>query len=285
MKIPMLDYINDHVGLDVPTLNASVATRLLTRSPMHAFAAHPRLNPDAVEEPTGAFDIGSAVHSLLIEGVDIIEVCYFADWRTKDARETRDAARDAGKIPMLPVQAAEARRMAGMGIEALDRCADLHGCAPYEPEKTIVYKYEGTWLRCRPDLVNTSVPVVLSYKTAQSAEPEAFARAIHNYGYEMQAAFESNAVEQLTGKRPRYVWVVQESAAPYAVSFVAMTPALEEYAQERFESAVGIWQDCLDRNDWPGYPERIHYVDVPPWASAQWEERKAVREIQEAFSV
>jgi hypothetical protein len=174
--------------------------------------------------------------------------------------------------------------MAARASIAIATCPDLAGCGPYESEQTLVYQYEGTWLRCRPDLMNRDVPVVLSYKTAANAEPGEFARAIYNFGYEMQAAFERNAVEQLTGGRPKYVWVVQESAAPYAVSFVAMTPALEEYAQERFESAVGIWQDCLDRGDWPGYPERIHYVDVPPWASAQWEERKAVAELLQEFA-
>ena len=282
--ISMSDYVADQVGAPVPTLNSSVAYKLIARSPLHAWAAHPRLNPAKEAEQSDVYDLGTAVHALLLEGRDIIEVCAFDDWRTKDARAMRDYARQDGKVPLLPAQAAVARRMAEVGQVAMAHCPDLRGCGPYDPEQTIVYQYEGTWLRCRPDLIAKDRLVVLSYKTAQTAEPERFTRSLLDYGYEMQAAFEINAVESLTGVRPKYVWVVQESSEPYAVSFIGMSPGMHEYAQERFESAVGIWQDCLERDEWPGYPARVHWVDLPGYTQARWEEQKAIQEIVEVFS-
>ena len=282
--ISMDDYVADRVGAPCPTLNSSVAYKLISRSPLHAWAAHPKLNPAREPETSDAFDLGTAVHALLLECRDIIEVCAFDDWRTKDAKNMRDIARQDGKIPLLPHQAELVRRMAGVGRKAMDTCPDLRGCGPYDPEQTIVYRYEDTWLRCRPDLIAQDKLVVLSYKTAQSAEPEKFTRSLLDYGYEMQAAFEINAVESLTGVRPKYVWVVQESAEPYAVSFVGMSPGMHEYAQERFESAVGVWADCLERNEWPGYPERVHWVDLPGYLQTRWEEAKAIQEIVEVFA-
>lgn len=282
----MAEYVADDVGAPVPTLNASVARCLLTRSPLHAWSRHPKLNPAREPETSAAFDLGTAVHALLLEGRDVIDVCPFNDWRTSDAKNMRDAAREAGKIPLLPSQAETAIRMAQIAHEAMASCPEV---APsggdYVPEQTYVYQYEGTWLRCRPDLVSPDGAVVLSYKTAESAEPDTFSRRITDYGYEMQAAFESNAIEARFGVEPRrYIWIVQESSEPYAVSFIAMSELLRTFAQERFEMAVSIWADCLARNRWPGYPARVRQVDAAPWALAQWEETKAIRELQEAFA-
>ena len=46
----------------VPTLSRAIAQRLLTRSPAHAWHAHPRLNPRFTPEPpSDAFEFGRAV--------------------------------------------------------------------------------------------------------------------------------------------------------------------------------------------------------------------------------
>ena len=41
----------------------------------------------------------------------------------------------------------------------------------------------------------------------------------------------------------------------------------------KVETAISIWNDCLRRDEWPGYPTQIHIADVPGWqkdTSGRW---------------
>src|SRR4051812_43711235 len=63
-----------------PSLSNSLAGILLSRSPKHAWLAHPRLNPNYKPEESKVFDKGSAAHALLLEGIDLMEVIDPADY-------------------------------------------------------------------------------------------------------------------------------------------------------------------------------------------------------------
>lgn len=274
--IPMADYAADNLGTPAPTLNSGLANRLLTRSPLHAWWGHPRLNPQWQPTESEAFDLGGAVHDIVIEGrTDRIRVIQADSWRTKEARDLRDAARADGMLPLLPDQAAAVLAMAGPALAAIGTSPDLIGLGELDPEQTFIWQDEstGAWLRCRPDWVTRDRTIILSFKTTSaSAEPEAFARSIMNFGYDLQAAFEIAGVEAACGTRvTHYIWVVQEVQPPYAVSLVGMSPEMRHYGLSRFDLAVSRWADCLNNDRWPGYPTRICYVSPPAWAMAQLE--------------
>ena len=110
-----------------PSLSSSVATALIDRSPRHAWQAHPRLNP--VHEPDNRqdFDLGKAAHALLLEGRDVAEIVDAADYRTKAAREARDAAYAAGKTPLLAHQWQDVEAMIKAAIAQLAAHTDSDG--------------------------------------------------------------------------------------------------------------------------------------------------------------
>lgn len=275
-QIPMEDYVADNVGAPSPTLNSGLANRLLTRSPLHAWWGHPKLNPEWQSSTSEAFDIGTAAHDAVIEGLTRFEAVDAPDWRTKTAKEERDRVRAEGKIPLLLEQAKAVTAMTGPALRALRDTPDLAGLGPLDTEQTAVWQDEisGAWLRCRPDWITRDRTILLSYKTTSAnAEPDAFARTILNMGYDMQMAFEMNAIEAVCGVKPtHYIWVVQETGAPYAVSLVGMSNQMREYGQARFDAATLRWSDCMRIGAWPGYPGRVCYVDPPSWAMAQIEE-------------
>src|SRR5262245_32462306 len=99
-QIDLDAYIRDPAP--APSLSASVANVLLTKSAFHAMHAHPRLNPDWEPESTELTELGTIVHAILLENDrSRLVVAPFDDWRTKAAREMRDEARAQGRIPVL----------------------------------------------------------------------------------------------------------------------------------------------------------------------------------------
>src|SRR3954453_17576394 len=83
------------------------AAKFLWRSPW---------NPLYQPEERTDFDIGVAAHLAVLEPerqADSIVVIAAGDYRTTTARETRDAPRAAGKVPLLPYQFDIVRAIAG----------------------------------------------------------------------------------------------------------------------------------------------------------------------------
>lgn len=252
----------------VPTLSRSVAHTLLTRSPAHAWAMHPRLNPSAQAEHTPALDFGRIAHSIVLTGTDPCKVIEADDWRTKAAQQARDEAREAGLVPMLR---RDHQTVVAM-TQALHRFLARHPArdAFYagRPEMTAIYEDAGVMCRARFDMLpdDPAAPVV-DYKTTRNAEPQAFARAIWTYGYDLQAAWYTRALKVLRGRAPeRFILLAQEKAPPYAVTAHALDEAAFEHAEARVDEALSLWRGCLASNQWPAYEPIITPVGPPPWA-------------------
>src|SRR3990167_5792937 len=98
-SLPMSEYVHDNVGAPAPTINSGLAHRILTRSPRHAWWGHPGLNPEWKQRISTEFDIGAAAHDLIIDDrTDRLAVINADSWRTKEAKEQREAARAEGKL-------------------------------------------------------------------------------------------------------------------------------------------------------------------------------------------
>lgn len=276
-NLPMDQYVIDEVGAPVATLNSGTANLILNRSPLHAWWNHPKLNPQWEQKNSEAFDLGAAMHEAFLEGKSRVVVCHYPDWRTGAARDERDDARERGLIPLLPPQALAVDLACTATEMAIATSPDLQDLGPTLNEQTIVWQDPDTdvWCRSRPDMMTEDKTILLSYKTTSvPAEPQSFARTIVGFGYELQAVFEMQAVTALTGVKPtHYIWVVQETTAPFAVSLIGLHPEMEAFGLDRMDSALARWKHSLERDYWPGYPSRICYTPPPPWAVTQFEER------------
>src|SRR5258706_9329550 len=111
--ISAADYFADRIA-PVPSLNSSVAKLLISRSPLHAWMAHPRLNPGWKPEPFDRrMNLGSYAHHVLLGQADsAIAVIDPADhlskqgavpkgWTNDAIRQARDDAMALGKLPIL----------------------------------------------------------------------------------------------------------------------------------------------------------------------------------------
>lgn len=253
-----------------PSLSASIANRLLSQSPAHAFVAHPRLNPNYVPEESDRFDLGSAAHAMLLEN-DSSRITWIdaPDFRSGTARAAKIDARAHGRLPVLVKYQDVLHAMVRVANETIAR-SELAGLFGHgKPEQTLVWQDNGgIWCRARPDWLTNDYAMIAEYKTTTSAEPSFFTRQIGNLGYSLQNEFYRRGLAALgLHDNPVNVIIAQEVEPPYAVAFYTLSNGYIEIAQHAVERAIQTWQICTQSGLWPAYPNRITVVDPPAWES------------------
>jgi len=245
---------------DTPSLSSGIAKLLLERPPYWAWAAHPKLNPDyAPAEAKAAFDIGHAAHAMLLEGGKGIEACAFDNWLTKEAKAKRDSAREAGLTPVLTKDYERTQEMASIASAMLaDYGIDV---VTTQNECTMIAEVDGVLCRTRPDIYTGNR--IIDYKTT-GVSLDVFDKQAAKFGYDLQAAMYMRVAAEL-GHKCDWLFLVQETVAPYPVQLFKPTMEFIEVGKRKFAQALEIWSECLLMDDWPGYPKDIQLLDAMPW--------------------
>jgi hypothetical protein len=266
----------------VPCYSNSIGKIILNKSPLHAWMAHPKLNKNYEHVEKASFDLGSAAHAALLEGFDICTVIEAKDWRTKAAQEARDLAYLKGKIPVLPNQYEAIQAMVKVAHEAIFNCKDLGGLrlSDGKSEQTILLIEGELHIKMRLDWLANDRSVILDYKTTEIASPDAWMRSISSMGGDMQSGLYTKGVEILAGNEPNFIFMVQETAPPYAVYFIGMSGQYVEHGLQKTQTALEIWCQCMKTGIWPAYSDRILYPDMPNYLEAAWMEKEEMRQYE-----
>jgi|ERR1700677_294502 len=254
-----------------PSLSSSIANVLLTQSPLHAWMAHPRLNPNFQRESDSRADIGSAAHAIFLERDESkIVIVQANDWRTNAAKQARDDAHAQGKYAILEAKFAAVKQMVTRAESYLNE-TELRGILDTgSPERSIIWQEGETWCKARPDLLSADRRVCLDYKTTESAQPDTFIRQIPRLGYDTQASWYSRGMGAL-GHETEFVFLAQEITEPYSCSLIGLSNAYKEVARLKVERALHIWRECVDTNRWPAYSTKILYAEPTSYQMAELE--------------
>jgi hypothetical protein len=149
-------------------------------------------NPNREPINTTQFDIGKAAHFAVLEPEQVAErvVLHGYDkYNTNEAKALRDAAHAAGKIPLKPAEWAivEGIRHA-INTDPLAHAAFV---GEGRSEVTAVWQDRDYDVRCkaRADRVLDGGRILVDLKTASSAHPIGFGRAVLEHGYFARAAW------------------------------------------------------------------------------------------------
>lgn len=259
-----------------PSLSASIAHLLCSRSPLHAWAAHPRLNPDFARVERDIFDAGTVAHALLLDGTVACDVIDAPDWRTKEAKEAREAACANGLIVLLRHQWEQVEAMieaARVQLVALD--IDPPPLTDGAAEQTLVWEDHGVMCRARLDWLRDDWRIVEDLKTTSaSANPRDWSRRrLWEIGADVQAAFYLRGLRTLTGADAEFRWVVIENTPPYALSVLSLAPSALELANDKVSWAIERWGQCIADDSWPAYASEVAYAEAPAWIETQWMEQ------------
>lgn len=269
-----------------PALSSSIA-KLMLRSPLHAWTAHPRLNPNWEPVQKKTFDIGRAAHrAVLGRGGDYVAIpdallSSNGTTGTKAAKEWIDDARAQGLTPLKSDEVDQigamaesvARRLAGMGI-VLD---------PARSEMTAVAEVDGVMCRARFDNLPERTAVIYDLKSCEDASADAVIRSVERYGYDVQAAHYLSTLQAATGQRRKMRFVFVEKSPPFEVAVVELhdeAGADSDWmatARSKAAEARRMWAECLQSGEWPGYPRAIQIIGARGWEQSRWEQKIADR--------
>lgn len=275
-SLPMADYVAD--PCERPSLSASTIRKISDRSPLHAWQWHPRFGGRS--DYSRKADLGSAAHAVLLEGPAAVQVVEgYDNYRTNAAKAMRAEIYAAGKIPVFTHEAVIIYQMAKIADAALrDRVGE--GVA----EATAIWREQnGVWGRARPDFLAESA--IVNYKTSKTAEAgEWERRVLFKTGHDISAAWYLRGLEQLGQPRDEYLFLVQETEPPFDYSWIGAGPAVLDLANRRIHKAIKLWGECLESDEWPGYPKHTNWPDPPAYLEIQLEEQELAADAAERFA-
>lgn len=211
-----------------------------------------------------AYDLGTAIHSITLEGDETGIASVDADsWRTKAAQEAKAEARATGKVPMLAKDLRLARTIARAVMSHPSAAKLLTG---HIAERSVFWDEDGLLLKCRPDALNDGK--IIDLKSTINADPRTFGKTAVDLGYFQSAAHYQDGMERLTGDRLPFLFILAEKTAPYLVSVVELDEEALDYGRMMNSRAKNVYRECIETGTWPGYPE-AEQISLPIWSIYQ----------------
>ncbi len=258
-----------------PSLSSSMI-KLMDKSPLHGWFAHPRLNPQTEEQHDQKFDLGNAFHKLILEqGRDLVPIDA-KDWRTKAAKEARQLAYDQGLTPLLQSQLDNAQAMVGSVKHQMKFWPDLNrAMSGGVPERVYIWiedtPHGPVMCRAMIDWTPHGGPYTPDWKsTGKTAGPADWGKILFETGADIQAAWYPRALKAVLDRETEILFAVAEVEAPHALCCHQPDPAAMQIARRKVQWGINTFALCLKRNRWPGYPNQIAWQAMPPWQEEKW---------------
>lgn len=256
--IPMSEY------LLMPALSGGRLNVLLTQSPFHALHNEGR-------EASEVSDIGMAIHDAMLEGVDRIVTIDADDWRTKAAKEARDEARAAGKVPMLSRKVAQVHAAIAAAQKHVMKSEIAGAFDDGKAEQTVIWKEGDVLCKARPDWMGKGFHISLK-TTEGNANPSAFCRSrLSQMGYDSSLVFYDRGL-RANGLTLEHRILLVEQNPPYGCCIFGLAPSKWEYADSRVSRGIAAWQKCKQTGIYPAYPTQTVFAEAMPWELSVEEE-------------
>jgi hypothetical protein len=274
------DYLADSL-CNVPTLNVSTAKLLHKLSAAHAWSQHPKGGRSSRPQ-TDSMRTGSLLDSLLLGGDNEIVsmpeklpdakgvmVPTNGEARLASAKAWKVEQEAAGRLVVPPGELSAARRAAeeitaNLAAEGITLDGENQVTAVWVDDHDVT-------CRARFDHWKQDSAHIYDLKTVDCAHPEAVARKIDSYGWDIQAVAYTRAVErvhpELAG-RVKFTFLFCEPEPPYAVLVRPLAGTYRALGTWKWERAVAKWAECLRTRKFPGYRGMTEGIEAPAWAMA-----------------
>jgi len=264
-----IDISAEEYHADKEILGHSALVEIL-KSPKHYF--HRISNPHV---PTASLEFGTALHAALLEPERFAETYIVSpkfDRRTKEGKADAAAWEEAHK-GAVSVDEAELKKLQGMQKAVLEHSGAKKLLSKCYVEMSYFWTDEDTGFQCRvrPDVLalddQGDVIAAIDVKSTSNASKDKFQKSVMDYGYDLNAAFYSDAIERAIGRRVPYYFLAVESAEPYGVALYKAGQSMLDVGRDKYRSALQLLQWCRENDRWPSYQPFGEYEDleIPEW--------------------
>lgn len=113
---------------------------------------------------------------------------------------------------------------------------------------------------------------IVDVKSTRDASPRSFEKAIFDFGYHRQGALylEGARARKLPAKH--FVLIAVEKKPPYAVGVYRLTEGALQAGMDHIRPLLRLYKDCVERDEWPAYPDEIRDISIPSWAWSKVDE-------------
>lgn len=250
----------------VPALSAGGAWLLASECAALYWHFSP-FNPACAPSKNGKpMDVGTAVHLAALEPARLAQRTVLIDaddYRTKVARDSRDAAYAAGLRPLLTKDAVLVDRLSD-AIRGNRHAAELLDGA--DTEVSYFWEADGIPCKARADAVSRDGRMA-DLKASASAAPAFFRRQAFDAGHFLRDPWYRDGWECADGKRIAEYWfIVVSREEPHLVTTCRLDDRAIEWGRQKIRRAMTLFRHCRERNVWPPYCPDPVTLGLPEWA-------------------
>ncbi len=240
-----------------PALSHSMMEKL-RKSPAHF--KYYRENPG---DPTNAMMFGSAYHCKILQPHlfhTLFEVVPKGGYKTlKDGKIT---------IPETNKVSGGYDDILAMAKALRERKVVSNLLSGGEAEVSYFWTHKlGFSCKARPDYRKGNI--LIDLKTTIDASPEAFAKAIANFGYHRQGDWYMHGVAANKVEAEHFIIIAQEKKPPYEVGIYRLQEEDLYLAHIEDDLLCQKYEECSSTGNWSGYSHNIENISLPQWAVKQ----------------
>jgi exodeoxyribonuclease VIII len=221
---------------------------------------------------TPAMLVGSAVHCLVLEGVQAFDRQYIEapegiDRRTKEGKlawaEFQEKA--TGREILTADQYDQVCQM-WKSVMAHPTAGKLLAMADQRELSATWTDTTGIDCKARIDAYSEEHGLVVDLKTTAEADPKTFGRTIANFQYHGQASFYMQAMKKNDLPARQFIFICVEKVPPYAVACYILDDEALMAGNQLVDGYLSRHAECVAADNFPGYPAEVQTITLPAWA-------------------
>jgi hypothetical protein len=266
-NLPDYDYHDKEI---FPHISSSDVKTVLSKSLLH-WAGQER-------KESIAFDIGKAVHAMILEPEKDLVVRGPEDRRGSKWKDAKAKAEKDGKVLLTEKDFDTCMAMATNAFMHCDFLKETVYSPQFVAEASIftTCSKTGVDVKVRPDgLIMPSTeggaPYIIDVKTTTDASPEGFHKEIRRYNYDVQIAFYLHAMQEAGLPCKTMYLIAVEKNAPYVTTVHELSELHLKHAEKRMLATLEKIGNAMRTGefttDWPD----VNQVFLPAWMEDQIE--------------
>lgn len=223
-----------------------------------------------VRKENPAFDLGTAVHAMLLEPEKELIVRGPETRRGKAWSEAKEDAEKQNKLLLteadydLACDMAEECLTHPMGAKLLNNKELIT-----EASFFVTCPETGLGLKTRPDGFLASAGLILDVKTCQDASLNGFSKALRNFNYSMQQSFYRYCLEIEGIKISNFIFIAIEKEKPHATACYELSDKYDRYARQGMMQTLHKIKRAKETGDFStGWPD-LDTISLPPWLDGE----------------